>query len=153
MENKKSELTEETLGRYYDGELDEAARKELEARIPGSPEARALLERHKSISSLMGILGESMEADELTVRRNWDKIALSLEKRPGRFRRRLTYWLTLAAAAIIVIFIYDPLHRTSDNELVIESIDCTYASFMILRPETQSGHTIIWINDDHSTAN
>jgi hypothetical protein len=35
----------------------------------------------------------------------------------------------------------------ANNELEIESIDCNYASFMVLQPEEQDGHTIIWIND------
>ena len=36
---------------------------------------------------------------------------------------------------------------TASNELVIESIDCNYASFMLLPPTAENGHTIIWIND------
>ena len=41
----------------------------------------------------------------------------------------------------------------ASNELEIESIDCTYDGFMILPPDQQDGHTIIWINDSDDAAN
>jgi anti-sigma factor RsiW len=149
MNNKKLALTEENICRYYDGQMDKKEREELEALISASPEARALLEKYSTVSRMMGALGTECIPDEFTAHRNWEAISSALEKKKGRSYRRLSYWVTLAAAAIILIFLYGPLPRASANELVVESIDCTYSSFMLLKPETGSGHTIIiWIEDN-----
>jgi anti-sigma factor RsiW len=161
MENNEINLTDETLQRYYDNDLDEAERKAVEARLAASPEGAKTLERYRRLSCLLNECAKSHHPDDLTVSRNWNRIAGSLGSGGRGFRRRINYWLSLAAAAVLLIIVYNPLDhsgsRTGGGDQValnaagggceVESIDCTYASFMLLNPDQAGDHTIIWVND------
>jgi len=54
---------------------------------------------------------------------------------------------------VLLLFFIGPFEKAQSNELVIESIDCTYASFMLIQPETETGHTIIWLSDSGNNVN
>jgi len=152
MAEKEFELTEETLQKYYDQELGETARSEVEARLGRQPEALRLLREYKRLSELLEVVARQSEPDQLRAQRNWEAIARRLKKAQARTYRRAAGWLSIAAAAILFLFIYAPFSESADNELVIESIDCSYASFMVLNLEQENGHTIIWINDSGTPA-
>ena len=148
MRENKFELTGEILQRYYDGELGERERQAVEAGLAGSPKSRGQLELFAQVSGTLGRLGDSCEPDELLARRNWEAMALRLDHRKASPRRRMAWWLSAAAAAAVVLVLLSaPFQKAQSNELVIESIDCSYAGFMLIKPPTDNGVTIIWIED------
>ena len=57
--------------------------------------------RNHGVSAL-GRLGDSCEPDELLTRRNWEAIALRLDRRKASPRRRAAWWLSAAAAAAVL---------------------------------------------------
>ena len=147
MADNKFELTEEIIQRYYDGEVHGQERSRIEEALAADPALRERLARYERLSELIQLVGEASEADEFTARRNWEEISARLEKKQSKVPRRAAYWLSLAAAAVLLVFFIGSFEKAQSNELVIESIDCTYACFMLIQPETETGHTIIWISD------
>ena len=148
MREEKFGLTDETLQRYYDGELTEREHKAAEAGLAESPESREQLRLFTQVSGALGHLGGSCEPDELLTRRNWEAIALKLDRRKASPRRRAAWWLSAAAAAAVVLVLLSaPFQKAQSNALEIESIDCSYAGFMLISPPTDNGVTIIWIDD------
>ena len=146
MAEDKLELTEEIIQRYYDGEVDGRQRSRIEQALAADSASEEKLARYGRVSELIQLVGATSEADELTARRNWKKISRSLEEtRP--LLRRPRFWVSVAAAAAFWLFFYTPFGKIQSNELVIESIDCTYASFMLIQPEAETGRTIIWLSD------
>jgi len=143
------ELNEELLQRYYDGELEEAEQRRVEKALEQDASAREFIEELAGVSRAMAELARECEPDEVSDRRAWEKIARRLHS--GRRVRRAAWWGSAAAAAAVLaaIWLLPPAvtEARASNELDIESIDCTYAGFMILPPAEQDGHTIIWIND------
>ena len=148
MREENFELTGEILQRYYDGELGARERKAVEAGLAGSAESREQLRLFERVSGALGRLGDSCEPDELLARRNWEAIALRLDRRKASPRRRVAWWLSAAAAAAVVLVLLSaPFQKAQSNELEIESIDCSYSGLMLIKPPTDSGVTIIWIDD------
>lgn len=147
MAGRKFELTEEIIQRYYDGEIHGQERSRIEEALAAEPALGERLERYGRVSKLMQLVGETSEPDDFTARRNWEQISRRLKARPRTLQRRAPYWLSLAAAAVLLLFFIGPFGEAQSNELEIESIDCTYASFMLIQPETETGHTIIWLSD------
>lgn len=150
MAEDKFELTEEIIQRYYDGEVDVRERSRIEQALAADSASEEKLARYGRVSELMQLAGAASEADELTARRNWKKISSSLAQ-PRPLLRRPRFWVSVAAAAAFWIFFYSPFGKIQSNELVIESIDCTYASFMLIQPEAETGRTIIWLSDPGSS--
>ena len=153
MNDNNYEISEELLQRYYDGELDsDEARRRVEQAIERDSALSGALDEFRAVSALLTEAADRYEPDQLSSRRTWDAIDTALQRGSARGRmRRHGPWLgALAAAAAIVLYL-SPLNivgtAQANNELEIESIDCNYASFMVLQPEEQDGHTIIWIND------
>jgi len=147
MAEGKFELTEEIIQRYYDGEVDDQERSRIEQALAADPASRQTLARYERVSGLMQLVGKESEADDFTARRNWRKIFRALEEKPRSLLRRPRFWISMAAAAVFWLFFYEPFEKIQSNELEIESIDCTYASFMLIQPEAETGRTIIWISD------
>jgi len=150
MADKKLELTEENLQRYHDGEVHGKERSRIEETLAADTASGERLARYGRVSELMQLVAAESEADEFTARRNWEKISRRLEAKPRKVQRRAAYWLSLAAAAVLLLFFIGPFEKAQSNELEIESIDCTYASFMLIQPETETGRTIIWLSDSGS---
>lgn len=153
MADRKFELTEEIIQRYYDGEVHGQERSRIEEALAADPASEEKLARYGRLSELIQLVGKASEADEFTARRNWEEISARLEKKQSKVPRRAAYWLSLAAAAVLLLFFIGPFEKAQSNELVIESIDCTYASFMLIQPETETGHTIIWLSDSGNNVN
>lgn len=143
------ELNEELLQRYYDGELEEAERLRVEKALEQDAAARGFIQELAEVREAMAALARECEPDDVAVRRAWERIARRLHS--GRRVRRAAWWAGGAAAAAVlaVTWLLPPAvtEARASNELDIESIDCTYAGFMILPSAEQDGHTIIWIND------
>ncbi len=152
MSSERFELTAELLQRYYDGELEQAESREVEQALADDPAAAATLEDYRTVGRMLRQAAADAAPDELASRRTWDAISSEFSPAAGRSAiRRPAAWLAgVAAAAALALYLspFDivPAARAS-NELDIESIDCSYHSFMLLQPETENGHTIIWIND------
>ena len=153
MSSKKFELTAELLQLYYDGELEQAQSRAVEQALAVDPQAASTLEDYRAVGRMLREAAAAAAPDELASRRAWDAINHELNPDAGRrpaLRRPAAWLATVAAAAAIVLYI-SPFNIVPDaragNELDIESIDCSYHSFLLLQPETGSGHTIIWIND------
>jgi len=147
MADRKFELTEEIIQRYYDCEVHGQERSRIEEALAADPASEEKLARYGRLSELMQLVGEASEADEFTARRNWREISARLKAKPRSLLLRPRFWVSVAAAAVFWLFFYGPFEKAQSNELVIESIDCTYASFMLIQPETETGHTIIWLSD------
>lgn len=149
MSNERFELTAELLQRYYDGCLEQAESREVEQALAENPAAAATLEDYRSVGRMLRQAAADAAPDELSSRRTWD--AISSELSPAAGRRPAAAWLAGVAAAAALVLYLSPFNivpaARADNELDIESIDCSYHSFMLLQPETENGHTIIWIND------
>ena len=152
MNKKQLSEHEVLLQRYRDGELDDASRKKVESLLAGNEKYRESLRSYERLSALLQLTAPEA-SDELARRRDWEKIASGLESTGSRRSRKTTYWLGLAAAAVLFIFFYYPFGTPINNETVVESIDCTYDSFLLLNPSSDDGHTIIWINDHSSVRN
>lgn len=152
MDEKQLSEIEVLLQRYYDGELDDASRKKMESLLAGNEKYRESLRSYERLSALLQLTAPET-SDEFARRRDWEKIASGLESTGSPRSRKITYWLGLAAAAALLIFFYYPFGAPINNETVVESIDCTYDSFLLLHPCSDDGHTIIWINDHSSTRN
>ena len=153
MDEKQLSENDELLQRYHDGELDdEVDREKVESLLAGDPAYRESLHDYESLSALLRLAAPEA-ADELAKRRDWEKTAHHLASPGVRKGRKLTYWLGLAAAAVVLFFFYYPFGAAVNNEIVIESIDCSYHSFLLLHPSSEDGHTIIWINDQPSARN
>ena len=144
------ELTEEILQRYYDGEVDDQERSRIEQALAADAASSRTLAQYERVSELIQLVGEESEADDFTVRHNWRKILRGLEEKRRSMLRRPRFWVSMAAAAAFWLFFYGPFEKIQSNELEIESIDCTYASFMLIQPEAETGRTIIWISDSGS---
>ncbi len=152
MSSERFELTEELLQRYYDGELDEAAEHSVEQALALDAQAAATLDDYRAVGRLLREASQASLPDELASRRNWEAISGRIGPDPGRPAiRKPAAWLAAVAAAAALVLYFSPLNivpsAQASNELDIESIDCNYASFMLLQPEAENGHTIIWIND------
>ncbi len=156
MKQPKSELTADLLDRYYDGELDAARCRQVELALAADQEAAGHLADCRLASLALAGLRRASEPDELSLARSWRRVAQALEARSARPARRgaLRYtWYSLAAAAAGLLLFFAVQVEQGRAELVVESIDCTYSSFMILKPAaTEEGHTIIWINDHQESA-
>ena len=152
MDGKNFELNEELLQRYYDGELDEVLAARVKKALENDGESAALLGEYRAVGNLLREAAGQSEPDQLTARRTWNAVEAELgEARPrGRVRRHAPWMGAVAAAAAIILYM-SPFNivpsAVADNEVEIESIDCNYASFMVLQPDEDDGHTIIWIND------
>ncbi|MBW7997221.1 MAG: hypothetical protein FVQ81_11760 [Candidatus Glassbacteria bacterium] len=152
MNDNKFKLTEELLQRYYDGELDESGNRLVEQALAEDSQAAALLEDFRAVGNLLRAAADSTAPDQLTARRTWEAIDSELRRPGGKSGlRRNAAWLGAVAAAAAIVLYLSPLNFVptvqASNELEIEDIDCNYASFMLLQPEAENGHTIIWIND------
>jgi anti-sigma factor RsiW len=152
MGSKEFELTEELLQRYYDGELDESASHDVEQALALDTQASATLDDYHAVGRMLREASQATLPDELASRRSWEAISGKIGSDPGRpVMRKPAAWLTAVAAAAALVLYFSPLNivpsAQASNELDIESIDCNYASFMLLQPEAENGHTIIWIND------
>ena len=155
MNEDKFEITEELLQRYYDGELDSEQAASVERALESDSGSAAALDELRAVSRLLGRAADSYVPDELASRRTWEAVAEEMASRPTRGRvRRHAPWMGAVAAAAALVFYFSPLNivttAQASNELEIESIDCNYTSFMVIQPEEQNGHTIIWINDPAS---
>jgi anti-sigma factor RsiW len=152
MDAKNFELTGELIQRYYDGELDDILAAKVAQALEGDTESAAMLHEFRQVGDLLRVSAERFEPDQLAARRTWNAVAVELQQaRPrGRVRRHAP-WLGAAVAAAAIILYLSPLNivppAVADNAVEIESIDCNYASFMVLQPEEDDGHTIIWINE------
>lgn len=153
MKQRKLELTAGLLDSYYDGELDEDRRHQVELALAADQSAAVHLTDCRLASQALAGLRRESEPDELSLARSWQRVAQALEARPER-RGALRYtWYSLAAAAAGLLLFFAVQVEQGRAELVVESIDCTYSSFMILKPAaTEEGHTIIWINDHQEPA-
>lgn len=153
MSSERFELTEELIQRHYDGELEEAQSRAVEQALARDPQATATLEDYRAVGRMLRDASRASLPDEVSSRRNWDAISAEINSGPGRRSavRRPAAWLTAVAAAAAVVLYISPFNivppAQASNELDIESIDCNYDSFMLLPPEAENGHTIIWIND------
>jgi len=152
MNEKQLSEHEVLFQRYHDGELDDASREKVESLLAGNEKYRGSLRSYERLSALLELTAPEA-SDELAGRRDWEKIASGLESTGPRKSRKTTYWLGLAAAAALFIFLYYPFGTPINNETMVESIDCTYDSFLLLHPSSDGGHTIIWINDHSSVRN
>jgi anti-sigma factor RsiW len=152
MNSKKFELTEELLQRYYDGELEQAASVDVEQALTEDTQAAATLDDYRAVGRMMRAASQDALPDQLSAHRTWEAISGEISSDPVRpAMRKPTAWLTAVAAAAALVLYFSPLSivpsAQASNELDIESIDCNYTSFMLLQPEAEDGHTIIWIND------
>ena len=152
MDEKRLSGNDELLQRYLDGELDKAGREKVESLLAGNSAYRKSLSDYESLSAMLQLTAPEA-ADDLAKRRDWEKIAPALQRQSRSRGRKITYWLSAVAAAAVFFFFYYPFSSTANNELVVESINCTYDSFMLIQPLSEDGHTILWINDQSSLRN
>jgi anti-sigma factor RsiW len=147
MSGNRIELTDELIQRFYDGELEECLRSAVESALASSPEHARALERYRRLGGLLQEYAGRMQPDELTVRRNWEEIsrAAAMPNKRSFLRRRLPWLSAAAAAAAVAALLFLPAQQTMSAE--VESIDCTYSSFMVLNPDSDDTHTIVWIDD------
>ncbi len=148
MNEPRFELTDELLQRYCDGELETGLRDKVEAALAGQPQQAAQLERYLRLRSLLRDYAARSRPDELTVRRNWEAVSrgISTPVRPF-YRRRLPWFSAVAVAAAVAVMFLLPSRQAVSAEAEVESIDCTYSSFMVLSPDSEDTHTIVWVND------
>ena len=146
MDKEPLSENDKLLQRYYDAELEESERKKVKSLLAADETSRSSLRSYERMSELLQLAAPEA-SDELARHRDWEKIAPALQ-RPSLSRgRKITYWLSAAAAAAVFFFFYHPFGTTANNELIVESINCTYDSFMLIQPLSEDVHTIIWIND------
>lgn len=147
MDANRFELTDELIQRYCDGELEDNLRAGVESALASSPEHARALERYQKLSRLLKDHAGLMQPDELTVRRNWEAVsrAASMPETGSFLRRRLPWLSAAAAAAAVAALFFLPAQQTMSAE--VESIDCTYSSFMVLSPDSDDTHTIVWVDD------
>jgi len=147
MDENRFELTDELIQRYCDGELEDSLRAEVESALASSPGHTRVLERYRRLGGLIQDYAGRMQPDELTVRRNWEAISRAglMPKTSPFLRRRLPWLSAAAAAAAVAALLFLPAQQTMSAE--VESIDCTYSSFMVLSPDSDETHTIVWIDD------
>lgn len=136
------------IQRYCDGELEEGLRARVEAALAEQPEQAANLERYLRLGGLLRDYAAQGRPDELTVRRNWEAVSRGIATPARPFYRRRLPWLSAAAvAAAVAAMLLMPSRQAVSAEAEVESIDCTYSSFMVLSPDSDDTHTIVWVND------
>ncbi|MBN2289975.1 MAG: hypothetical protein JXQ83_11635, partial [Candidatus Glassbacteria bacterium] len=121
-----------------------------ESLLSGDLSCRSSLSGYRSLSGLVQ-LAVPDDPDEISRQRDWEKVASGLSRTKSRRGRKFSFGLGLAAAAVLAVFFLHPFGAAVNNRIVVESIDCTYDSFLLLNPSSEDGHTIIWINDQSST--
>lgn len=147
MQQDRITITDELIQRYCDGELESDVVSRLEAALKTDAVNSNTLGRYRCLKRLLTDFSHSLEPDELTERRNWDLINNALGRASKPMYRRKLPWISVAAAAALAVFILGPFQKSNSSETVVESIDCTYSSFMLLNSDQTGSHTIIWIND------
>lgn len=150
MSQDRLVLTDELIQRYHDGELEDELKMRVEAALETDPARSADLALYRGLSRLLYGYAEDAGPDELTVRRNWEAVSRGLGRAPRSILGRKLPWLSVAAAATIAAFVFGPFQKAHSAEAIVESIDCTYPSFMLFSPDEAGAHTIIWINDNES---
>jgi len=87
-------LTRELLERYHDGELNESARRSVEAELTASSEARDSLDRLQRLGDLLRVMNEE-EASAVSFEGFEQRVMNSLDRAqaPG-FGERMRVWLS-----------------------------------------------------------
>jgi len=104
---EREAMHEDALSAYLDGELDDAARADVEARLETSPEWRAILEELRETRDALRALPAVDPPPELWSRilGGDDVVDLAAARRERRDRRSIWKMVAAAAAAAIVIVV------------------------------------------------
>jgi anti-sigma factor RsiW len=91
-----------TLSAYLDGELDDEAVQQLEARLSRDPEARAEYEAMRRAWGLLDYLPRASPSSDMT-HRTMERLARETQVRPRRTTRRRRWPVVVAWAAAVLI--------------------------------------------------
>lgn len=150
----------EILARYYDGELSEDEGRSVTAHLDHCPECRQQINDYRNLSDMV-----QDEIHTVLSRTDFHSMESRLLNRvpkkrlkPQTFRRWPTFPRSvfvpvsaLAAALLIILYIYLPVGTEPAPSAVINSFTGSISSAMIIEtPETR--HTILWFTEDAPTA-
>ena len=157
----------ELIERYHDGELEGAARAEMEGHLEGCPECMSCLEEATGIGeALRAGIDHAVGSEDLD--RLWGGIASSVEPGrgvapagPGLFDRLRDALMpggrllrpVLAAAAAVILCVAILLRTVGEDgpvperQCIVESIDTEEATLVLLHAEA-TDTTILWLIEE-----
>ncbi len=154
MQGNLSHCNSELINRYYDGELGQAERSQVESHILVCPSCRKILEDLKAISDQYGVhlahqsVGVNIhETEKRVLDRLRREEAPWWAKAKETFLSKKALFSATATAGVALLFIavlQTPVHDSPSA--IVTSVSGDVSSIIILEaPETHQ--TILWFNE------
>ena len=161
MTSETKPVSDELLQRYFDGELPDAERAEVEAHLAGRDGSDARM-RLEALGELRALLRVSSQVESSHVDFSATVAAIGRQAVAPVKRKRTLMPLSAVggflAAAAALAFLIIPTHRVPTNEAEVESLEVQGALATVFRvPDSVDSNrttTVIWasLDDDDASA-
>jgi anti-sigma factor RsiW len=154
MQENLSHCNSELINQYYDGELDQAERSQVESHILVCPSCRKILEDLKAISDQYGVhlAHQSVGVDthetekHVLARLRKEEAPWWAKAKETLFSKKALFSATATAgvALLLIAVLQTPVHDSPSA--IVTSVSGDVSSIIILEaPETHQ--TILWFNE------